>query len=404
MEIDNLPEPQANKKATSRDRVVSKKIEDIVCNMYLYLQAKFRANRTKEERKIANQKQKEEQKQRRDNLTQEKKEAIKEKDRLRKQKKAQEKRNNYLCQEQAQKNNEDENVEEETVSKTPFSRSAERVRDKEYRRKVRKEMSEAEKEFERVYNLLQMRDSREKRNGKEHLQDNLKAKRGMRDLREKGRVIGKDFMMRGKREKDEEILWWSFWNKGKIFKDVLKDKKPETAEAMKEKEELLKKKGDDRKKIEDELDARGRWKLECDGEYYWSIPDENGVNKSLAQYEHELEQNEPKLSPEEEEKKKQKEEEKRKRDREMWKKYDEEMDRWYEQERQEKKAELARKQKERRDKKKAELLKPIKLPKKTEKGEYEKARDTAILERHNAMKASGMFGDKELKAMLTMIT
>ena len=125
---------------------------------------------------------------------------------------------------------------------------------------------------------------------------------------------------------------------------------------------------------------------------------------SLAQYEHELEENEPKLSPEEEEKKKQKEEEKRKRDREMWKKYDEEMDRWYEQERQEKKAELARKQKERRDKKKAELLKPIKLPQKTEKGEYEKARDTAILERHNAMKASGMFGDKELKAMLTMIT
>ena len=207
--------------------------------MYLYLQAKFRANRNKNEKQLDNQKQKEEQKKRRDNLTQEKKDAIKKKDRLRKQKKAQEKWSNYLYQEEAQKNAADEDVEKEIAPKTPFSRSAERARDKVYRRKVRKGMSEAEKEFERVYNLLQMRDSREKRNGKEHLLDNLKAKQGMRDLREKGRVIGKDFMMRGKREKDEEILWWSFWNKGKIFKDVLRDKKPETAQAMKEQDEVF---------------------------------------------------------------------------------------------------------------------------------------------------------------------
>ena len=50
------------------------------------------------------------------------------------------------------------------------------------------------------------------------------------------------------------------------------------------------------------------------------------------------------------------------------------------------------------------MLKPIKLPiKQTEKGDYEKARDKAILERHNAMKESGMFEDNELQVILNMI-
>ena len=80
------------------------------------------------------------------------------------------------------------------------------------------------------------------------------------------------------------------------------------------------------------------------------------------------------------------------------------MERWYELRGKEKNEELARKQRERREKKKKELLKPIKLPvKNKEKGDYEKARDKAILERHNAMKESGMFEDNELQVILNMI-
>ena len=81
------------------------------------------------------------------------------------------------------------------------------------------------------------------------------------------------------------------------------------------------------------------------------------------------------------------------------------MERWYELRRKEKNEELARKQRERRKKKKKELLKPIKLPvKNKEKGDYEKARDRNILERHKAMKESGMFEDNELQVILHMIS
>ena len=346
-----------------------------------------------------NQKQKAKQKEKRANMTKEMKEAIRKKDRLQKQKKAQEKWNLYLSQEGRTKDDDDKRA---IPPKTPFSRSAERESDRLSRRKVRKGMSEAEKEYESVYNLLKMRNARKNRDGKEHLLDNLRAKQGMRDLKEKGRVVRIAFMRRCMREKDEEVLWWSYWKKGKMYKNILKDKRPETAAALTEKEDMLQKKEDERKKIEDELNARGRWIFDND-EYYWSIPNENGHLKSLAEYEAEWEANEPKLSPEEEEKKRKKEEEDRKRDIEMWKKHDEEMERWYAQEKLEKRAELARKQKERREQKKKELLKPIDCPKQMEKGEYEKVRDKTIMERHNAMKESGMFGDNELQAILHMI-
>ena len=354
--------------------------------------AKWRANRTDKEWASDNKKRRD----RQANLSEEEKKLAREKDKKRKAEKR--------LEEKAER-------QKQGVSRRVYNKGGDpnyytkyKVKMRSYMKNRRREMSKAEKEYDNVDNLIKMRQARHDRDGKQHLLDNLKAKKGMRILKECGRVIGRDFMRRAKREKDEEALWWTYWNSGKTFKEHLQAKRPETAKRMKEKEDLLKKKVEDRKKLEEKLDAEGRWKLESDGEYYWSIPDDNGHRKSLAEYEDECEANEPKLSPEEEEEKRKKEEKRREEDREMWRKHDEQMDRWYEQERQEKNAELARKQRERRAQKKAELLKPIKLPKEKEKGEYERARDTAILERHDAMKASGMFSDKELKAMLTMIT
>ena len=60
-------------------------------------------------------------------------------------------------------------------------------------------MTATEIEYEQVYNLLKQRKSRQSRDGKAHLLDNLKAKKGMRDLKEIGRVFA--YMGRGKREK-----------------------------------------------------------------------------------------------------------------------------------------------------------------------------------------------------------
>ena len=91
-------------------------------------------------------------------------------------------------------------------------------------------------EYEQIYDLLRKRHSRQLRDGKAHLLDNLKAKKGMRDMKEIGRVFA--FMERGKREKDEEVLWWSFWKKGKQFKDIVSKKNPEIAAKMIKKEDL----------------------------------------------------------------------------------------------------------------------------------------------------------------------
>ena len=59
-----------------------------------------------------------------------------------------------------------------------------------------------------------------------------------------------------------------------------------------------------------------------------------------------------------------------------------------------------RKAKERRDE---ELSKPIRMPKTGEKGSYEQVRDEMIQQRHDAMKESGMFTDKELEQILEKI-
>ena len=325
-------------------------------------------------------------------MPKEEKDAVREKDKLRKRRKAQEKFH-FISQEEITKDREE---------KTPFSRADERETDKQYRRKVRKGMTKAENEYERVYNLLKMRQERQARDGKGHLLDNLKAKQGMRDLREKGRVVGKEFMRRAKRDKDEEVLWWSYWTMGKTFKDVLMKKRPETAAAMKEKEDLLKKKEDERTKIEKELDAKGRWIWENE-EYYWSIPDKNGCMKSMAEFEAEEEAEEEakiaKLSPEEKEEKRKKEEEKRKRDKEMEKKHEEQMAIWYAQEQEEQKKERNRRVREKRKKQKEQLQIPIDMPSVGEKGAYEKARDDIICERHRVMAESGMFTQKELKSI-----
>ena len=300
-------------------------------------------------------------------MSEEQKEVIREKDKLQKRKRA--------------------------LGKKALTCAQEREKDMLHRRRVRAGMTATEIEYEQVYNILKQRKSRQSRDGKAHLLDNLKAKKGMRDLKEIGRVFA--FMERGRREKDEEVLWWNFWIKGKQFKDILTNKQPEIAAKMIEKENLLKKKDEERKKIEDDLDARGRWKFDC-GEYYWTIPDENGHMMSLGEYEAKCEANEPKLSSEEIE-------EKRRKDQEIWRKHDEQLEQWREQERKQNKAEIAKKARDRREQKKEELLKPIDMPVQVEKGEYEKARNETILECHTAMKESGLFSDHELNAMLKTI-
>ena len=206
-----------------------------------------------------------EQAKRRANLTNEERDAIREKDRLRKKKKNLEKKNGSPKYD----------VEVASQPSVPYVRAKrpriyiknEKEHNKQYKRKMRKGRTEAENEYENVDNLLKMRQARKARDGKQHLLDNLRAKQGMRTLKDYGPIKGRAFMRRAKRAKDEEVLWWSFWKKGKVYRDLLTEKRPETAAVMEAKETYIKKKEEERKKIDEDLDSRGRWIYDC-GEYY----------------------------------------------------------------------------------------------------------------------------------------
>lgn len=182
---------------------------------------------------------------------------------------------------------------------------------------MREQRSQVYHEFDRIYNLLTKRRMREERSGKDHLLDTLDAKRGMRALVQYGPMKGKDFMTRASRDKNEEVIWRGFWDRGKSYEKAFLFEFPTLAARFKEEDEEAKikakeaqNKAKEREKRERELDAAGRWVWQND-DYFWSVPDKNGHMKSMSQYEYEIECNKPKLTPEQEEELKKKEEEKR---------------------------------------------------------------------------------------------
>ena len=128
-------------------------------------------------------------------MTQEERNAYKEKDKLRKRKKNLEKKN-------CSPKNDDDVASQPSQPSVPYIRN-EREHNKQYRRRIRKGRNQAEIEYENVDIILKNRKTRKARDRKQHLLDNLRAKQGMRDLKEHGRVIGKAFMRRAKRAKDE---------------------------------------------------------------------------------------------------------------------------------------------------------------------------------------------------------
>ena len=282
-----------------------------------------------------------------------------------------------------------------------------------YKQRIRANAPSEKIEFDRIDVLLRMRAYRMRfLNGPDHEHsENCKDGTGgfwcdssLSDSNEASKICmmvvrrgdawrRRDFMRRAARDKNEEVLWWKFWMRGSPYKALLTLKKPDIAAKMKDKEEALALKEEERIRKEKELDEKGRWVWEnC--EYYWSIPDENGHKKSLEEYNRDCEAQEPILTIEEQEEKERKEKELKRKIDEMWKKEAEESIRWMEEERRKKWRERER---DRRKKQKEKLSQPISIPKSGEKGDYEKVRDGIIGERYEAMKESGLFSEKELK-------
>ena len=206
----------------------------------------------------------------------------------------------------------------------------------------------------------------------------------------------KDFMRRAAREKDEEVLWHKFWRQTTKHRDLLTKKNPELAEKFKEIAQDRIRKEEEQTLKEKQLDEKGRWNYSAgDGEYYWSIPNEDGNIISLSTFNMTAGKDYCDATIEFPDQPDDMREEDEGTDQlEVW---DKQLKAWEEQEKKEHRMEMNRKQNERRQKVREELAKQA------EKGEYEKCRDNNILKRHEAMKKSGLFSDTQLHAMLNMI-
>ena len=109
---------------------------------------------------------------------------------------------------------------------------------KERMRNMRARKGDAEKEFERIEFVKivkkhEMRRSRKMRDGKEHLQDNLKSKRGMQLMKDKGNL--KEFARRNGGKSDEMRDWELYYKGCKNNADNLAEKRPDIVQVLNEK-------------------------------------------------------------------------------------------------------------------------------------------------------------------------
>ena len=237
-----------------------------------------------------------------------------------------------------------------------------------YKIRIRNERSEAAHEYEIINNLLCMRKLRMSRNGKEHLLDNLAAKRGMRLAADDGCI--QPFQHRKSRDIKEIDLWREFAIRGTSYFEILYEKKPDMAK------EITKINEENRRKREEINEA---WRVQKD-QGYWDFnynldrwewtginppgpedPDPNLYVGPTFEEWHGISYEKWKemALKEDEEKIKQDKERKNRKAREYY------------------------------HKKKEELKKPIDMPE-MEMSEYEKIRERNIKEREEAMKAAGL--------------
>ena len=152
-------------------------------------------------------------------MTEEEKNAVKEKDRLRK-----------AMKKTSQVDGRTLPRERPWLDNRPVYDEA--AANREYKRRVKESMTEEEKEFQRIQNLLIKRKSRAKRTSERKEEDKAKAVEGMRIIKEKGHLM--KFKARRTKGDGEEVLWWKFWKKGNGNREILLNKLPEIAAKFQE--------------------------------------------------------------------------------------------------------------------------------------------------------------------------
>ena len=128
-------------------------------------------------------------------------------------------------------------------------------------------MSDEAREFSRIQQKHYMREKRKLRSGKDHLLDNLKAKRGMQLLKKEGNL--RMFTRRNGGKTLETRDWELYHRACKNNADYLASRKPDVVEIINEKIRNEKEKERLRKKKVEEDGGEWLYNGEC-GEYYWS--------------------------------------------------------------------------------------------------------------------------------------
>ena len=98
---------------------------------------------------------------------------------------------------------------------------------------LRASSSDERRELEKIEQKHKKRNSREKRSGKEKLLENFKAKRGMQQLNEEGRMT--KFKRRGKKNITKDKDYEFFIQKGKKEFDLLEGEQPDIVERINKK-------------------------------------------------------------------------------------------------------------------------------------------------------------------------
>ena len=272
------------------------------------------------------------------------------------------------------------NNADEPVQKPKYV-TEERENNRKYRERTRAERTEDEVEFDNIVNLLHMRRAPDNRDGKKHLLDNLKAKRAMREAKETGKEpVNREQWIRSKHEIN---LWYDFWHRNSESKNIMRTRKPELAERFtKEAEEIWemsKCKAEEDEKLWAEKRKEGFWHYQGDIDDYVWIGEGPAPDTEEFRLEAPTEEDDIAYLKQLDEWNKAEIEERRMKDilrQREWRKKN------------------ADKMKAYRAKKKValqeELDKPIEMPE-LEKSKYELIREEIIRERHEAMKAAGIF-------------
>ena len=230
-----------------------------------------------------------------------------------------------------------------------------------------KDKTDEEKDYDKIAARFKKQDHRKKRTEDEQLAEKLRAKEGMQEFREYGRLV--NFSKRSKRNINEFSAWKNFYKKWKECSEIPFEKKTDligrlNQEIREEKEKERQKKEKEEKKREE-----GMWDYNGEsGEWYWTGQNEPKDVDTFA------------FEPLTEE------------DRKKMKEADELHYKWWVEmratERKEKRREQYRKYKEQM----AIPLDPLPV---TELCAYEKLRESNIKEREEAMRQCGFFEDLE---------